>query len=160
MKITNLVKKFAKKGIALACTLTMLTPLAASTLVYASAIETVDVSGVDVQQTPMQTVYDYAATDWQSQTLPLGNGYLGASVYGGVDSEEILINEHTLWSGGPGADADYDGGMADNTTTETKKNSLKTVREELAAVMAQFSENYTPGIGASNTSNYPSLSST
>ena len=29
----------------------------------------------------------------------LGNGRLGASVYGGVPFEEILINDDTLWSG-------------------------------------------------------------
>ena len=160
MRITKLVKACAKKGLSLFCALTMLTPLAASTFVYTFAAENIDTSGVEVNQTPMQTVYDYPATDWESESLPLGNGYLGASVFGGVNSEEILINEHTLWSGGPGADANYDGGMADNTSTETKKSSLKTVREELAAVMAQFSENYNPGVGASNTSNYPNLSST
>lgn len=160
MKITNLVKKCFRKGVAFVSALSMLTPLAASTLIYTSALDSIDVSGVVTNQTPMQTVYDYAATDWQSQTLPLGNGYLGASVYGGVESEELLINEHTLWSGGPGASASYDGGMADNTTTETKKNSLKTAREQLAEVMKSFSESYKPGIGASNTSNYPNLSST
>ena len=29
----------------------------------------------------------------------LGNGRLGATVYGGVPYEEILINDDTLWSG-------------------------------------------------------------
>ena len=160
MKITNAIKKYFKKGAAFVCALSMATPLVASTAIYTSAAGAVDVSGVVVNQTPMQTVYDYAATDWQSQTLPLGNGYLGVSVFGGVESEELLINEHTLWSGGPGASASYDGGMADNTTTETKKSSLKTAREQLADLMSDFSANYTPGIGASNTSNYPNLSST
>ncbi|MBF9069879.1 glycoside hydrolase family 95 protein [Streptacidiphilus fuscans] len=36
------------------------------------------------------------------QALPLGNGRLGAMVYGGVDTETVELNADTLWSGGPG----------------------------------------------------------
>ena len=42
--------------------------------------------------------YDSPAEVWTS-SLPLGNGRLGASVYGGADTEEIRFNEETLWSG-------------------------------------------------------------
>ena len=34
-----------------------------------------------------------------TQSLPLGNGRLGAMVFGGVDQEHIILNEGTLWSG-------------------------------------------------------------
>jgi alpha-L-fucosidase 2 len=37
---------------------------------------------------------------WES-ALPIGNGRLGAMVYGNVAAETIQLNEHTLWSGGP-----------------------------------------------------------
>ncbi|MES1225172.1 MAG: glycoside hydrolase family 95 protein, partial [Bacteroidota bacterium] len=37
---------------------------------------------------------------WEN-ALPLGNGRLGAMVYGNVDTEIIQLNEHTLWSGSP-----------------------------------------------------------
>src|SRR5687768_14153212 len=33
--------------------------------------------------------------------LPVGNGRLGAMVYGNVEREIIQLNEHTVWSGGP-----------------------------------------------------------
>ncbi|MEZ0091792.1 glycoside hydrolase N-terminal domain-containing protein [Streptacidiphilus sp. EB129] len=36
------------------------------------------------------------------EALPLGNGRLGALVYGGVHTERIELNADTLWSGGPG----------------------------------------------------------
>ncbi|MEV4560718.1 glycoside hydrolase family 95 protein [Kitasatospora sp. NPDC049285] len=36
------------------------------------------------------------------EALPLGNGALGATVYGGVDTERLELNADTLWSGGPG----------------------------------------------------------
>lgn len=37
---------------------------------------------------------------WEN-ALPIGNGRLGAMVYGNVVHETIQLNEHTLWSGGP-----------------------------------------------------------
>ncbi|CCH00354.1 alpha-L-fucosidase [Fibrella aestuarina BUZ 2] len=37
---------------------------------------------------------------WEN-ALPIGNGRLGAMVYGNVPRETIQLNEHTLWSGGP-----------------------------------------------------------
>ena len=37
------------------------------------------------------------------EALPIGNGNLGAMVYGGVKREKISLNEDTLWSGFPGA---------------------------------------------------------
>lgn len=38
---------------------------------------------------------------WQSYTLPIGNGYMGANVYGGLEIERLQISEKTLWTGGP-----------------------------------------------------------
>ncbi len=35
------------------------------------------------------------------EAMPLGNGRMGAMVYGSVHSEHILLNEETLWAGGP-----------------------------------------------------------
>ncbi|MFY1702871.1 glycosyl hydrolase family 95 catalytic domain-containing protein [Micromonospora sp. WMMA1923] len=47
--------------------------------------------------------YDRPATDWESQSLPIGNGALGASVFGGVETEQLQFNEKSLWTGGPGS---------------------------------------------------------
>jgi alpha-L-fucosidase 2 len=44
--------------------------------------------------------YKQPAKVW-TEALPLGNGRLGAMVFGGVDNELIQLNEATLWSGGP-----------------------------------------------------------
>ena len=44
--------------------------------------------------------YRKPAATW-TEALPLGNGRLGAMVFGGVACEELQINEDTLWSGGP-----------------------------------------------------------
>ncbi|WP_394350992.1 glycoside hydrolase N-terminal domain-containing protein [Spirosoma arboris] len=37
---------------------------------------------------------------WEN-ALPIGNGRLGAMVYGNVAKETIQLNEHTVWSGSP-----------------------------------------------------------
>lgn len=44
--------------------------------------------------------YDRPAEYWV-EALPLGNGRLGAMVYGGTQSDTIQINEDTFWSGSP-----------------------------------------------------------
>ena len=44
--------------------------------------------------------YQQPAHDW-IEALPIGNGRLGAMIFGGVEEERIQFNEDTLWSGGP-----------------------------------------------------------
>ena len=44
--------------------------------------------------------YRQSAKEW-TEALPVGNGRLGAMVFGGVERERIQLNEETLWDGGP-----------------------------------------------------------
>lgn len=44
--------------------------------------------------------YTQPAEEW-TEALPVGNGRLGAMVYGGVDREHLQFNEETLWAGEP-----------------------------------------------------------
>jgi alpha-L-fucosidase 2 len=44
--------------------------------------------------------YDKPASEW-TEALPVGNGRLGAMVFGKINEELIQLNEATLWSGGP-----------------------------------------------------------
>ncbi len=44
--------------------------------------------------------YDKPARQW-TEALPLGNGRIGAMVYGGTSEETIQFNEETLWTGQP-----------------------------------------------------------
>lgn len=50
--------------------------------------------------TPLTLHYDKPASTW-TEALPIGNGRLGAMVFGNVSDELIQLNEATLWSGGP-----------------------------------------------------------
>jgi alpha-L-fucosidase 2 len=44
--------------------------------------------------------YRQPAKQWV-EALPVGNGRLGAMVFGGINNERIQLNEDTLWAGGP-----------------------------------------------------------
>lgn len=66
----------------------------------------------DAGQKPnLRLWYNGPATDWQSEALPIGNGFMGAMFFGGVAKEQIQFTEGTLWSGGPGSGAAYNYGV-------------------------------------------------
>jgi len=52
--------------------------------------------------------YDMPAANW-TDALPLGNGRLGAMLFGGISEERVALNELTLWAGQP---HDYDNPQA------------------------------------------------
>jgi len=53
-----------------------------------------------VAQSDLKLWYKYPAKEWV-EALPLGNGHIGAMVFGGVEEELIQLNESSLYSGGP-----------------------------------------------------------
>lgn len=65
--------------------------------------------------------YEQPAAQWV-EALPVGNGYIGAMIFGGVEEELVQLNEGTLWSGGP---------QKGNINSESPKY-LKPLREALA----------------------------
>mgnify|MGYP003598753751 CR=1 FL=1 len=50
-------------------------------------------------QTDQEIKFDRPATHF-TQSIPLGNGRLGAMVYGNPVNERIVVNENSMWSGG------------------------------------------------------------
>ena len=43
--------------------------------------------------------YDQPAGNWDSEALPIGNGRLGAMIFGAADKETVQLNEDSLWEG-------------------------------------------------------------
>ena len=43
--------------------------------------------------------YDKPATNWMTEALPVGNGYMGGMIFGGVVQEHVQFNESSLWTG-------------------------------------------------------------
>ncbi|QDA60685.1 glycoside hydrolase family 95 protein [Hymenobacter jejuensis] len=50
--------------------------------------------------TPLRLWYTQPAANW-NEALPLGNGRLGAMVFGAPQRERLQLNEETIWAGGP-----------------------------------------------------------
>ena len=48
----------------------------------------------------MRLWYEQSANIWE-EALPLGNGRLGAMVYGGIWTEHLQLNEESVWYGAP-----------------------------------------------------------
>lgn len=53
------------------------------------------------QNTSLKLWYNKPSGQTWENALPVGNGRLGAMVYGNVPRETLQLNEHTVWSGGP-----------------------------------------------------------
>ncbi|MGM1427658.1 glycoside hydrolase N-terminal domain-containing protein [Sphingobacterium lactis] len=53
-----------------------------------------------MQAQELQLRYTEPAEKWE-EALPIGNGRLGAMIYGGIQEDEIQFNEETLWTGEP-----------------------------------------------------------
>jgi len=50
--------------------------------------------------TQLKLWYNKPAQKW-TEALPIGNGRLGAMIFGGVENDRIQFNEETLWTGAP-----------------------------------------------------------
>lgn len=51
-------------------------------------------------QSPLVMWYETPAQNW-NEALPVGNGRSGAMIFGGVENEQLQLNENTLYSGEP-----------------------------------------------------------
>lgn len=43
--------------------------------------------------------YTQPAENWMTEALPIGNGRIGAMIFGGIEKERIQFNDKTLWTG-------------------------------------------------------------
>ena len=57
-------------------------------------------STINAQQQSMLLWYDHPAQFFE-ENLPMGNGKLGALVYGGTKNDTIYLNDITYWTGKP-----------------------------------------------------------
>lgn len=55
----------------------------------------------------MKIWFSKPAESW-NDALPVGNGRLGAMVFGGIEKERLQLNEESVWTGQPRWDANPD----------------------------------------------------
>ncbi|MCO6046249.1 glycoside hydrolase N-terminal domain-containing protein [Aeoliella sp. ICT_H6.2] len=70
--------------------------------------------------------YSDPATEWTS-ALPIGNGRMGAMIFGGVPEERIQFNEDSVWTGGPRS---YANAGASDHLTEIRRLLLQGKQRE------------------------------
>ena len=56
---------------------------------------------------PLVLWYDKPARQWSAEALPVGNGRLGAMLFGGVERERLQFNVDSLWTGDENPSGDY-----------------------------------------------------
>jgi len=57
----------------------------------------------DAPEEKVSLWYRRPATNWVTQALPIGNGDIGAMIFGGITQDRIQFNHKTLWKGSSGA---------------------------------------------------------
>ena len=103
-------------------------------LFFAALLFGTSIHGQERGGQPLKLWYDHPADatvqdtpyDWKDdpewlKALPLGNGSLGAMVFGDVNKERIQLNEESMWSGSP---SDNDNPDAFNTRIRSENCSL------------------------------------
>ena len=70
-------------------------------LIYIVLILLVTIDSFSQKRQILKLWYEKPSENVWENALPIGNGFLGAMVYGNVEKETIQLNEHTVWSGGP-----------------------------------------------------------
>lgn len=61
----------------------------------------VTINGYSQSKTDLKLWYNKPSGNTWENALPIGNGFLGAMIYGNVEKETIQLNENTVWSGSP-----------------------------------------------------------
>ncbi len=89
--------------------------------------------------------YEQPARRW-TEALPLGNGHVGAMVFGGVSRERLALNEDTLWTGrGPGAVGGEDAlGHLAPLRDAVRRGDFAAADAEATAMQGPYTQSYLP----------------
>ncbi|XP_050210815.1 alpha-L-fucosidase 2 [Mercurialis annua] len=117
---------------------------------------TVDDGGDDDDDRPLKVVFREPAKHW-TDAIPIGNGRIGAMIFGGVSTETLRINEDTLWTGIPGNYTNpnapealtqvrklvYDGKYAEATAEAVKLSSIPSeIYQVLGDIKLEFDDSH------------------
>lgn len=100
---------------------------------------------------PLRLWYDSPASHWEA-CLPLGNGRLGAMPDGGVQTDKIVLNDITLWSG---AAQDADRPDAWQHLPEIRQLLAEGRNHDVERLMGEYFICKGPGSGSGDGANVP-----
>ena len=92
-------------------------------------------------QSPLKIWFNKPADTW-NDALPVGNGSLGAMVFGNVENERLELNEGSVWTGGERWDANPD---ALKTLPKVRQLLFEGKYKEAEALAQKGILNYKPG---------------
>jgi alpha-L-fucosidase 2 len=98
-------------------------------------------------QSPAKDNYD----GWETEALPIGNGDLGAKIFGGVQKEHIQFNEKSLWTGatlGVGENTNGNGKGDFGVSLRHLQDLLKAGKEHNAKESMELLQGDEIGLGA------------
>lgn len=101
------LRRVLMRGLVAAVALALISP-SAMQVAWAQGGKVATAEGGSSTSSPLKLWYQESAGAhggsandiWQKRTLPIGNGDMGANVYGEVATEHLTFNEKTLWTGG------------------------------------------------------------
>jgi len=109
-------------------------------------VTSVVLTGCSRDERPEKIVWFDQPAKYFEESFPLGNGFMGMMVKGGAPSEDLILNESSLWTGGP---------VDPNMNPEAWKNlagvrkalfeeNYKLAQELVKKMQGKFSESYAP----------------
>ncbi|NLU95335.1 glycosyl hydrolase family 95 catalytic domain-containing protein [Chitinophaga sp. Ak27] len=95
------------------------------------------------QKPPLSLWYRFPAKEW-IEALPVGNGTLGAMVFGGTGTDRLQLNDITVWSGDPQPAADRKDAykFLDTIRTAIRQERYKAAQELTARFMTSSAPYY------------------
>ena len=104
------------------------------------------ITGNFVLAQSINTLWYKQPAQYFEESLVLGNGTMGASVFGGVNSDKIYLNDATLWSGGPvDANMNPDANKTLPALREALKNDNYKLADELnKKLQGAYSQSFAP----------------
>lgn len=144
-----------KRVISMAASMAIL----AASVPMGQAAASVSAESLPADPVPLQTWYTQpapmTADGWEQQATQLGNGLIGAMVFGGVSREKIQVNEKSIWSGGPGADPNFNYGIqTDSDKAKAALNELRSILQKYATKFTETQKAYIDGSGKLVTGDY------
>ena len=88
---------------------------------------------------------DKPAKDWMTQAYPIGNGRIGAMIFGGVHTEQIQFNENSLWTGDENETGEYQAFGDVFIDFENKQTTYKNYERKLILDSAVHQISYRQG---------------
>lgn len=89
----------------------------------------------------MAATVDNPDPTWERESLPIGNGSFGGNIIGPVNRERVVLNEKTLWKGGPATGTerywDMNRHVSDTTLSKIRSLLLEGKNEEAHRLVAK-----------------------